>query len=70
MRRHSLDPLSLAFGLMFSVLAVVSLAGALDASASTLRWGGAALLLVFGVVLLVSARGRGDQQEGQDRDIS
>lgn len=64
MRRHRLDPLSLAFGLAFVGIGGVVLAEGADASLVHLRWVAAATLLVFGVLMLLGTRGRGsDDQE-------
>lgn len=60
MRRHSLDPLSLAFGLVFCGIGGLALVGGVDVSLVHLRWVAAGGLLVFGLTMLLSSRGRED----------
>lgn len=59
MRRHRLDPLSLAFGLVFLAIGGLALVGGVDVSLAHLRWVAAAGLLAFGLAMLLSSRGRG-----------
>lgn len=62
MPRHRLDPLSLAFGLVFLAIGGLALVGGVDVSLVHLRWVAAAGLLVFGLTMLLSSRGRGNDE--------
>lgn len=59
MPRHRLDPLSLAFGLVFCGIGGLALVGGMDVSLVHLRWVAGGALLVFGLTMLLSSRGRG-----------
>lgn len=66
MKRHVFDPLSFVFGIAF-----VALAGALSTGdiaglrldVDGLRWAGAAILLVVGVVMLLGSRASSRERE-------
>lgn len=67
MERHSIDVLALFSGVVFTVIAVLSLTGVVTISLDDLRWIGPALLVGFGIALLVSgavgSRRRDDDAE-------
>lgn len=66
MKRHVFDPLSFVFGITF-----VALAGALSTGdikglrldVEGLRWAGAAILLIVGVVMLLGSRAGSRENE-------
>jgi hypothetical protein len=60
MRRHALDPVSLVFGLAFTAVGVLFLAGQVD-QAIRLRWLWPFLLLVLGLGILLDLGTRRDQ---------
>lgn len=62
MPRHRLDPLSLAFGLVFCGIGGLALVEGMDVSFIHLRWVAAVSLLVFGLTMLLSSRGRGSDE--------
>jgi len=72
MPKHSFDPLSLIFALVFGGVAVMAFVGPTDQLVDP-RWIGPALLVLFGLMLLVPSqrsRQRGDQEAnagGADR---
>ena len=69
MERHPLDVVSLTAGLVFTLAALIALTGAVTLGVEDLRWIGPGLLVLFGVVLVAtSVSGRGDGQDGSDRD--
>lgn len=55
MKRHSLDALSLVFGLLFAAVAVVGLTDQLTLTVVDVRWLGPALLVAIGIALVVTA---------------
>lgn len=67
MDRHPIDLPALFSGLVFTVIAVLSLTGAVTISLIDLRWIGPALLVGLGVALVVSTatgvRRRGDEAD-------
>lgn len=68
MRRHRLDPVSLAFGLAFVGIGGVVLTEGADVSLVHLRWVAAGTLLVLGLAMLLGTRSRGsrDREEGEE----
>lgn len=58
MERHKLDVLSLVFGLLFVGVAVIGLLDAVVLDVADLRWLGPLALVVFGVVLVLTAGSR------------
>jgi hypothetical protein len=71
MPKHSFDPLSLIFALVFGVVAVMAFVGPTDQLVDP-RWIGPALLVLFGLMLLVPSqrsRRRNDPENagGADR---
>jgi hypothetical protein len=63
MKRHAFDPFSFIFGVAFLVLAGGLSMNAIDIQGGGLRWIGAGLLLLLGLVLLLtSARSTADRQ--------
>jgi hypothetical protein len=72
MERHPFDVLSLIFGLVFTVIAALSLAGALPLENLDLRLIAPALLVLFGLVLVVGAgvpRRRGETEAHPTVDV-
>jgi hypothetical protein len=61
MRRHELDPVSLVFGLAFTGLGLLFLAGRVDL-AYRLRWMWPVLLLAVGLAILLDLRVRGSRR--------
>ena len=55
MQRHSLDALSLVFGLLFTAVAAVGLTDQLTLTVIDVRWIGPVLLVAIGVALVVTA---------------
>ena len=72
MKPHRTDAISLVFGLLFSVVALLALTDALVLSGALLRWSGAGVLVLVGVILLATARGgdRNDESPPETHDIS
>jgi threonine/homoserine/homoserine lactone efflux protein len=61
MRRHLFDPLSFIFGVAFVVLAGALGIQGIDVQADFLRWFGASLLLLLGVVMLLTSKSGTDR---------
>lgn len=55
MKRHAFDALSFVFGAVFLVLAGALSVEGLDVGPTTLRWIGAGILLVLGVMMLLTS---------------
>lgn len=62
MRRHAFDPLSFIFGAAFIVLAAALAIKGIDVTGGAIRWTGAGLLLLFGIVMLIKPRSRPDDR--------
>jgi hypothetical protein len=61
--RHPFDPLSFAFGLLFSGIAVLALTDLVTLTWFDLRWIAPTVLVVLGLVLVVTAGfGRRDRE--------
>jgi len=63
-RRHELDPLSLVFGLMFTAAGALFMSARLDFTDLNGEWLWPIPLVVVGVVMLVSALTRRDDEPG------
>lgn len=63
MKRHSMDVLSLVFGLFFLASAALFASDALDLTFFNIEWVIAGLLLAFGAALLLSTARRKDAEE-------
>ena len=61
MRRHPFDPLSFIFGIAFVLLAGALGIQGIDVEAGMLRWFGAGLLLLLGVVMLLTSKSGTDR---------
>lgn len=55
MQRHSLDALSLVFGLLFTAVAAVGLTDQLTLTVIDVRWIGPGLMVAIGIALVVTA---------------
>lgn len=55
MQRHSVDALSLVFGLLFTAVAAVGLTDQLTLTVIDVRWIGPVLLVAIGIALVVTA---------------
>jgi hypothetical protein len=66
MERHRFDPLSFIFGLLFVVVAGLTLVGADVFDLRDLAWVAPAILVVAGGALLVSATSRGPEDDRAD----
>lgn len=64
MKRHRLDVLSLVFGILFVAAAAAFASDTFDLSLFRWEWVAAAVLLVIGGVLLVTARSSGNGRNG------
>ncbi|MGH2752162.1 MAG: hypothetical protein ACRDK3_15010 [Actinomycetota bacterium] len=62
MRRHDIDPLSLVFGLMFTAAGALFMSANLDFSDLKGEWIWPVPLVLLGIVLLVSALTRRDDE--------
>jgi hypothetical protein len=60
MRRHSFDPISFVFGLMFAVLGMAFVSGNVDLSNLHASWIWPLPLIALGLLMLFSARRRGE----------
>lgn len=60
MRRHDLDPLSLAFGLLFATVGLVLLGGDPARDSVSLAWAGPAVAIGLGLLVVIAARPRRD----------
>ena len=69
MQRHTIDALALFAGLVFTMIAVLSLTDAVTISLVDLRWIGPALLVGFGVALVVSTA-TGTRRRSDDTESS
>ncbi len=67
MKRHPLDLVSLVPGLLFVVVGIVSLTGALDVLRIDYMWVWPAIAIVVGIILLASLLRRGDGQSSGSR---
>ena len=71
MKRHDLDPVSLVAGVLFAVVAVVSLLDYADLVSVNGRWVWPVLLIGLGLAgLLTSLRGDGSDDDVSDDDVS
>lgn len=62
MKRHPFDPLSFAFGIAFVLLAGALSFEGLDLDMPVLRWVGAGVLLLLGIVMLVTSKTGTDRE--------
>jgi hypothetical protein len=62
MRRHAFDPWSFVPGIALVAFALVVLIGGIDVTSWNFSWAGPAVLIVAGLALLVSSRGRREPQ--------
>lgn len=62
MKRHDIDPLSLVFGLMFAATGALFMSANLDFSDVKGEWVWPIPLVLVGIVLLVSALARRDDE--------
>jgi hypothetical protein len=66
MSRHSIDLLSLAFGLLFAALGLVLLSGGRDAL--SLGWVGPLTAIALGGILIAAARSSGPAPENEQSE--
>lgn len=62
MKRHPFDPLSFFFGITFVLLAGALSFEGLDLDTPVLRWVGAGVLLLLGIVMLVTSKTGTDRE--------
>jgi len=58
MRRHDLDPVSLAFGLLFTAVGLVLLSGDAVRGSVSLTWAGPAVAVGVGLLVILAVRPR------------
>lgn len=65
MDRHALDPLSLLFGLLFSVVGLVLLTGDPARGSISLAWAGPAAAIGVGLLVVLAARPRREEHPAE-----
>jgi hypothetical protein len=65
-RRHPFDPVSLIFGLLFAVIAVLGLTDAVTLSYLDLRWIAPGALVLLGLALVLTSGRRGSDAADAD----
>jgi hypothetical protein len=66
MRRHDVDPFSLFFGLLFTVVGLVLLTGDPARGSVSLAWAGPAVAIGLGLLVVLAARPQRDKPVDQE----